>query len=197
MAINKNDFEMAKWVLDQAIYQNSALELRDAMLIRAFLSAIEEHEERPAENVRSREWRAMVYRKLLEDPAALHQFTEEALRKYTPGELASFLHPSIHQAVRDRYPGQSEESFDEVLSNTPGEELFEILKDKGRISDIIDYVLDQDPDYVKDYFGLDEEAFARGFESGTQEGYDQGHSEGHTEGHSEGFTEGLEEGLAD
>jgi len=199
MTINKDDFEMAKWILDQAIYQNTALDLRDAMLIRAFLSALEEHEERPAENVRSREWRSMVYRKLLEDPTALHQFTEEALRKYTPEELAGFLHPSIFQAVKEQLPSQP--SLEESLANISSNDLFDLLKDAGHLPDFIDHILEHDPDYVKERFGwareLDievEAATMAGYDQGREEGREEGLEEGHTEGYNEGFEEGLTAG---
>jgi len=195
MAINRDDLEMAKWVLDQAIYQGTALTLQDTMTIRAFLSALEEHEDRPAENVKSQEWRAMVYRKLLDDPAALQQFTMQAMERFTPEQIAMMLHPQVRQAVIQQYDVQrsddddddrdSEEILVNALHDLSDLDLFETLKDEGRVTDIVDYFIDYDPDYVKRELGIDDDSL--------QEAIDEAHKEGYEQGVQEGYNQGLEE----
>jgi len=185
MAISKQDLEFAKYMLDQAIYLGTPLNMQDTMMIRAFISALEEHEERPSENVRSREWRAMVYRKLLDDPEALMQFTQAAMEKFTPEQISMMLHPQVQQAVLRRYESHTTSDDDvgleEALREISSSELYDLLQETNHIIDIVDYFIENDPDYVSRQLGMDEE-LESAREAGWNDGYELGRSEGYEHG---------------
>ena len=205
MAINKDDLDMAKWILDQAIYHRDVMSLQDTMTIRAFLSALDEHKDRPGENVKSQEWRAMVYRKLLDDPQALMQFTQAAMEKFSPEQISMMLHPQVQEAVirRHRLSHSHGEDVDlnEALSEMDDGDLYELLRSEGRLTDLVDYYIDNEPDYVRERLGLgddyEEEVRAEGYESGQEHGQEAGYSVGYEEGHERGYETGHAQGLKD
>lgn len=177
MAINKADLDFAIYVLDQSIYLNKPMAVQDCALIKAFINALLEHQQRPAENVKSREWRAAVYRKLLEDPLALQQFTEQAIEKFGAENLARMVAPEIQEQI-------VASSFQDMSLTV----LVGALKDAGRWTDILEYAMENNSEWVEEYFHIPErveEAYDTGYAAGKdanedsyQEGYDNGFNDG-------------------
>lgn len=176
MAVNQGDIEFAFFVLNSAIYTHKPLSVQDCALIKAFIEAILEQQSDPTANVKSREWRAAIYQKLLEDPEALQQFTLAALEKFGPEHLAQMVAPQLQELILEGH-----------LGNRDTEDLVRILKEQNRLKDILDYLLDTQESWVKDHFGLQEdidEAYDRGFAEGRRESQDE---------YQRGFDEGYEQ----
>lgn len=183
MAINRQDLEMAKYILDAAIqkrYHHVAEEitLQDLMLLRSFLSALEEHFERPGENVASREWRAQIYSKLLDSPEALQQFTEQALRKFGVENLAQMVAPDIQWQIVENY-------FEEA----PVEDVVRQLKEANRLGVLLEYLINTEPGFVGQYFNTESEEADDRFD----EGFSEGHDKGFDQGYDKGFRDAMEQ----
>jgi len=181
MAINQNDIDLAMYLLDQSIYTNQSLPARDAALVKQFIEALLEHQQRPAENVKSREWRAAIYRKLLDDPQALQQFTQQALEKFGPENLARMVAPQLQELI-----------LAQQIQGMGSRELIELLRSHNRLTDVLEYAMEEDEEWVRDHFGVtdtseeDREAsYNAGLEEGQQskqaeidEAYDSGYADG-------------------
>lgn len=182
MAINRNDLELAKWLVEQAAYTGQPLNPDDCFLIKKFIDALLEHQDRPTENVKSREWRAAIYRKLLDDPEALEQFTYQALEKFGPEQLSMMVAPELQSLIVDRH-----------LSTMSAHELFQLLNEHDQIGDLVDYLITNEPDYVSEQLGYSQEDLAEQSEDAYDSGYQDGHEAGLEKGFDEGFARGLEE----
>jgi hypothetical protein len=165
MAINQNDIDLAMYLLDQSIYTGQSLPANDSALIKRFIEALLEHQQRPAENVKSSEWRAAIYRKLLDDPQALQQFTQQALEKFGPENLARMVAPQLQELI-----------LEQQIQTTNSADLLELLRAHNRLTDILDYAMREDEEWVLDHFGLQDRI---------DEAYDTGHAEGQTESNDE------------
>jgi len=143
MAINQSDVDLAMYLLNQSIYTGNALPANDCVLVKKFIEAALEHQHQPAENTKSREWRAGIYRKLLDDPQALEQFTQQALVKFGPNNLARMVAPQLQELIVDQH-----------IRGMPSFDLIALLKTHNRLTDILDYAMEQDEEWVLDYFGL-------------------------------------------
>jgi hypothetical protein len=184
MAIDRDDLEMVKYIVNNAVYRQQPLDLRDSMAVQAFLLALEEHFERPAENVKSREWRRMVYKKLLDDPEALHQFTMQALEKFGAEHLSAMVAPQLQEKIVARR-----------LEDMSADELYFMLEDSGRLSDFVDYVMEHNPEFVSESLGISHEQLEEEKEAAYDSGYQDGQSEVDTESvYEEGYSQGHEDG---
>lgn len=184
MAINKDDIDLAMYLLDQSIYLNQPLVTQDCVLIKKFIEALLEHQQKPSENVKSREWRAAVYRKLLEDPQALHQFTMQALEKFGPENLARMVAPQLQDLIVDQQIGDM---------NIP--DLVELLDSHGKLQDILEHTMEHDEEWVKEHFGLQERidhAYDTGLEEGRQSAKEDPDEEEYDRGYKEGYDAGFD-----
>jgi hypothetical protein len=204
MAIDRNDIEIAKWFINEAItspsigalpptqpWQQRAIGLEDLYRIKAFIEAVEEHVQRPTEDVKSREWRAAVYKKLLEDPEALNQFTHQAIEKFGIENLSRMVVPEVQRIIVDQH-----------LSRMTPEVLANILCEYDQLESLFEHLIEADPEFIWQYFGEAPEgeerinrAYDRGFDAGAEEGYNQGFDEGKQEGQQEGAEESYNRGF--
>jgi len=175
MAINQNDIEFALYVLNQAIYTGEPLNVRDCVLIKNFIEALQEHQTTPTENVKSREWRASVYRKLLEDPEALAQFTQQAIEKFGVDMLASMVAPEIRERI---------------VANVATEDILESL-DRSELLDLFDRIVEKYPDFVDNSWNR---GYDQGFEEGQSIGYEKGVEETE-DAYTAGYNQGIEDAL--
>lgn len=142
MAINQGDIQFAEYVLAAAIHTNKPLPVQDCVLIKSFIEALLEQQNRPTENVKSREWRAGIYRKILQDPEALHQFTLQAIEKFGIEDLSRMVVPEIQQEIVESH-----------VEHMPAQDLYELLKSKNRLLDLVDALADNEPDFVRRHLG--------------------------------------------
>lgn len=165
MAINEGDIEFAKYILSMAIHTGNPLSVQDCVLLKSFIEALLEHRTRPTENVRSREWRAGVYRKLLQDPEALEQFTLQAIQKFGIEDLSRMVVPEIQEKIVEDHV--REMSTDDLLS---------LLKRQNRLVDVLDHVIARDPDFVRNLFSDqgyedDQDEVVEDYDSTEEEGW--------------------------
>lgn len=184
MPVDQNDIDLAMYLLDQSIYTGHPLNAQDAALVKKFIEALLEQQQRPAENVKSREWRAAVYRKLLEDPQALEQFTLQALEKFGPENLAKMVAPQLQDLIVDQQIGDM---------SIP--DLFELLDAHDKLNDVLQYVMEHNEEWVKEHFNLQERisnAYDTGLEEGLQGKQDEAEGE-YERGYEDGYTKATKE----
>jgi regulator of replication initiation timing len=179
MAVTQDDIDLAMYFLDRAIYANQPMGAQDCALIKKFIEALLEQHQKPSENTKSREWRAAVYRKLLDDPQALEQFTRQALEKFGPEHLARMVAPELQNLI-----------VDQNISDMSISNLVELLKAHGKLTETLEYVMEEDEEWVIEHFNLRERidhAYDTGLEEGQKEGlrnkaeneYERGYTDGY------------------
>lgn len=177
MALNKGDVEFAFWVLDQAIYTSKPLSTQDCALIKQFIEALLEARSGSGEQVKSREWRAGIYRKLLDDPEALEQFTIAAIKKFGSENLAQMVAPDLQVIIVNQHVAQ-----------LPVEDLFQLLKSHNRLGEVLEYAMENDEKWVKSTLGLQEKidaAYDEGRQASDAEEYQRGYDDGFNEASQE------------
>lgn len=189
MAINRQDLEMAKYILNSAVQmrhfnaqnpQAIPVKMNDITLLQTFLIALEEHFDRPGDNVASREWRAQIYSKLLDSPEALQQFTEQALKKFGVENLSMMVAPDIQWKIVENY-----------FEQAPVDDVVNKLRSENKLSDLLEYLMDAEPEFVAEYFDVPDE----GYQDQVDAAFDQGKEEGRAEGFQDGFDQGRSEGF--
>lgn len=133
------DIEYVLYMINMAIGTNTPLDIRDLMFLKTFIEALQEQKERPTENVKDRAWRAAIYRRFLEDPEALHQFAEQAIKKFGIENLSRMVVPEIQQQVMEQH-----------VRDMTTTELVQLLKSHDRLIDVLDYLIEQQPDFVEE-----------------------------------------------
>lgn len=173
MALNRTDIEYAKGILNMAVYTTTPLKVEDCILLLRFFDALQEHTERPADNVKSREWRAAIYRKLLDDPDALHQFTMQAIQKFGEEALSRMVAPQLQERI-----------IQDGIESMPTGDLANLLRESNRWTDLLEYVIENHPEWIEQLDLLSdaaagniseadlEEARNIGYESGFEDGYE-------------------------
>ena len=134
-----------RYIVNQAIAERRSLDARDMMLLQSFLDAVDEQKNRPTENVKDSEWRAAVYRHFLDDPQALEQFAMQALKKFGPDQLSMMVIPELQERIAER-------AFEQL----PIEEVYQLLSKHNRLIDFVTYVIEQDPELVRQHLGEEE-----------------------------------------
>ena len=199
MALNRSDLDLAKWLISEAInspfisnvpparpWEAKAIDLSTLMTIQAFIEAVGEHMNHPTSDVRSREWRRMIYAKLLDDPSALHQFTAQALEKFGIEALSQMVAPQIQEAIVNR-----------TISQITPHELADLLKEHDQLNDLLEVLANSHPEFLEALRDegtlgmIEDDAHSAGHELGIEEGHQQGYSEGYETGKSEGYDEGY------
>lgn len=186
MTINRQDLEMVKYILNNTLQMRHfnahdphsvPIKMNDLTLLQTFLSALEEHFDRPGENVASSEWRAKIYSKLLESPEALQQFTEQALRKFGIENLSMMVAPDIQWRIVENY-----------FEQTPVDDIVDKLRSENKLGELLEYLINAEPEFVAEYFDLPRE------DEDYQEQVDAAHEQGYEEGFEAGRVEGFDAG---
>jgi len=180
MAINQGDIDFAFYVLDNAIYSNQPLASRDCILIKKFIEALLEYQHTPDDNTKSREWRAAVYRKFLEDPEALQQFTEQAINKFGVEVLSQMVVPEIQEKIVAQH-----------IEEMDARDLTELLKDHGKLPDILEYLMETEEGWVSEQLGISDRIDSA-YDNGFAVGKDTSEAE-LTEEYNRGYNAGLAE----
>jgi len=132
------EIQYLRYLVGRALANRQPLDERDMILLQSFLDALDEQKNRPHEDVKDREWRAQIYRRFLDDPEALEQFTKQALQKFGPERLSLMVAPELQEKIARR-------AFDEMPINS----IYQILVDNNRIGDLIDYIMDHNPEFIR------------------------------------------------
>jgi regulator of replication initiation timing len=183
MAINQNDIDLAMYLLDNAIYAGRSMGPHDCALIKKFIEALLEQQQKPSENTKSREWRAAVYRKLLDDPQALEQFTRQALEKFGPENLARMVAPELQTLI-----------VDQNISDMSIPALVELLKAHGKLTETLEYVMENEEEWVIEHFNL-QERIDHAYDTGLAEGREIAKEDPNEEEYDRGYNEGYDAGF--
>ena len=193
MALNRSDIDLAKWLISEAInspfisylpparpWEAKAIDLNTLMTIQAFIEAVAEHMNHPTADVRSREWRRMIYSKLLDDPSALAQFTNQALEKFGIEALSQMVAPEIQESIVNR-----------AISEITPQELADLLKEHDQLNDLLEVLADRDPEFLIETLGehgsleqTQDDAYNSGYQAGEEAGYSKGQNEGYETGYN-------------
>lgn len=118
---------------------------KDLISLDHFIMSLEAemHPRTPAQrledDVKRRDWRQKVYRRLLEDPDALNQFTLQAMERFGPQQLASMVVPEI-----------ADEIVINSIASMPVDDLVRILRETDRLQGVIDQIMLEDPQYIQE-----------------------------------------------
>lgn len=126
----------------------------------------------------SRRTTAAVYRKLLDDPAALQQFTEQAIQKFGPERLSHMVAPQLQEIIVN-------EAFAQMSTGA----LANALKEHNRWTEVLEYAFETEQEWVLDHFGLRDQINAA-YDSGLAEGQEQANESQIQEAYNEGFEDG-------